>query len=98
MMKKTANTDQHEEMVNILLEEKSLEALCFLLESGRELEFEVFGDTYFISRDKAREYVSVWNGQEEQSFDSIIDLIEQAVIREQTFSQAWKKARILTLF
>ena len=51
--------NKHDEMVTALLEEKSLAALVYLIDHGRELEFDSCGNTYFISRDKAAKYVSL---------------------------------------
>lgn len=85
-------------MVNALLEEKSLEALVYLIDHGRELEFNTFGNTYFISKDKAAKYVSLWKGQTEQSFDHMYDLIEHGRVEGEPFFAIWKESEIETLF
>lgn len=89
---------QHDEMEKALLEEKSLAALAYLLDIGREVEFEIAGITYFVSKDKAQKYVSLWKGNEEQSFDHMYDLMEHAVVEGKPFYFAWKDAEIQTLF
>ena len=90
--------NKHDEMATALLEEKSLAALVYLIDHGRELEFAAGEHTYFISRDKAAKYVSLWKGEEEQSFDHVYDLIEHAEVEGQLFFKMWKDCEISTLF
>lgn len=90
--------DKQEEMVTALLEEKSLAALIYLIDAGRELEFASGGNTYFISKDKAAKYVSLWKGHTEQSFDNVYDLIEYGKVEGAPFFTVWKDSRIETLF
>ena len=88
----------HDRIVGELIEKRSLAALIFLLDRGRELEIEVNGKEYFISCDNAEKYVSIWQGKSEQSFDSVCELIENAKIENQPFLSLWEKVRIKTLF
>jgi hypothetical protein len=81
-----------------LLEKKSLAALIYLISHGRELEFEINGKKYFISCDKAKKYVSLWNEQNEQSFNSVEELIENATIENRSFLFLWEKATLQYLF
>lgn len=90
--------NEHDEMVTALLENKSLAALVYLIDAGRELEFNTYGNTYFISRDKAAKYVSLWKGQAEQSFDHMYDLIEHGRVEGEPFFTVWKESKIETLF
>jgi len=90
--------NQHDEMTTALLEEKSLAALVYLIDHGRELEFDACGNTYFISKDKAAKYVSLWKKEQEQSFDHMYDLIEHGEVEGQPFFKMWKDCRISTLF
>ena len=90
--------NKHDEMAAALLEEKSLAALAYLIDHGRELEFAFGANTYFISRDKAAKYVSLWKGEEEQSIDHVYDLIEHAEVEGQIFFKMWKDCEIRTLF
>lgn len=90
--------NKHDEMAKALLEEKSLAALAYLIEHGRELEFTVGTSTYFISKDKAAKEISLWKGEEEQSFDHVYDLIEHAEVEGQPFFKIWKDCEISTLF
>ena len=62
-MNSMINPNEHEDMVKALLDEKSLAALIYLLDVGRELEFKVKDTVYFVSKDKAQKYVSIWKGR-----------------------------------
>lgn len=77
---------------------KSLAALLYLLEKGREVELSVEGEDYFLSRSHASRSVSLWNKQEEQSFDSAEELIENALISGRPFLSAWENVKIKTIF
>ncbi len=88
----------HDIIVEELTEKKSLAALIYLICHGRELEFEIEGKEYFISCDKSRKYVSLWNNQNEQSFNSVDELIENATIENSSFLSLWEKSTIQTLF
>ena len=78
---------------------KSLAALIWLIDMGRELEFEFNGTIYFISRyADAKKYVSLWQDKSEQSFDSVSELIVNATIENHPFLFVWNEAKIQTLF
>lgn len=77
---------------------KSLSALIYLIDNGRELEFSFCGKDYFISRDKAQKYVSLWDNQKEQSFDNMEELIENAVVSNSTLLSILPKIQIKTIF
>ena len=61
---------------------KSLSALIYLIEHGREIEFSFEGQRYFLSRSNSQKRVSLWScrGREEQGFDDIEELIEKATM------------------
>ena len=88
----------HDIIVEELTKKKSLAALIYLIDSGRELEFEVNEKAYFISCDNAEKYVSLWENELEQSFDSVCELIENATIDNHKFLFVWDNAEIKTLF
>ena len=90
--------DKQNFMVKELFETKSLNALKFLIICGRELEFKVNGKECFISQCESKQYVSLWIDQNEQSFDSVSDLIEQASIGGMDFLTAWEQAELAYLF
>jgi hypothetical protein len=48
--------------------------------------------------DKAKKHVSLWNNQNEQSFNSVEELIGNATIESSSFLLLWEKATIQTLF
>lgn len=81
-----------------LEEQKSLAALVYLLRMGREIEFEYDGEEYFMSCDKAQNYVSLWKKQTEQSFESVEELIENALVGPIAFLSAWEKATIKYIY
>ena len=88
----------YERIENELLKQKSLAALIYLLESGRELECEIGGEIYFITKSNSPQYISLWHNGTEQSFESIEELLENAVLAGETFLRLWDKMNIVTLF
>ena len=85
-------------IVEELIEKKSLAALIYLIDCGRDLEFTFEGEEYFISRDNSPKYVSLWQGENEQSFDSVSNLIENATIGNRPLLSVWNLVEIQTLF
>ena len=73
----------HDLIVKEFERTKSLSALIYLIEHGREIEFLFEGNRYFLSRSNSQKRVSLWRcpGQEEQSFDTTEELIEKATMR-----------------
>jgi hypothetical protein len=65
---------------------------------GREIEFEYDGEEYFMSCDKAKKYVSLWKKQAEQSFESVEELIENALVGAVKFLSAWEEAKIKYIY
>lgn len=88
----------HDVIVKELETTKSLAALLYLLERGREVEFTVGGRGYFLSIHKSRQAVSLWDGETEQSFNSVEQLLENAVLGHTPFLTAWRDAKIETIF
>lgn len=88
----------HDIIVDELFNKKSLAALIFLIDSGRELEFRYNKQEYFVSCSSSKKYVSIWCDSIEQSFDSVYDLIEKALLSEKRFLYAWDKIEFETLF
>lgn len=83
---------------NELFEKKSLAALIFLIDGGRELEFNVNGIKCFISCSNSEKYVSLYINKVEQSFDSVLQLIDDAMISDMKFFVAWEQAELECLF
>lgn len=88
----------HDLIVDELIKNKSLAALIYLIDKGRELELTINSQDYFISRDKAQKYVSLWEGKNEQSFESTERLIENAIILNDSFLHYWNSVQIKALF
>ena len=74
--------DIHDLIVEEFEHTKSLSAFIYLIEHGREIEFLLEGRRYFVSRSHSQKRVSLWNhpDQREQSFDTIEELIEKAIM------------------
>ncbi len=90
--------DLHERIVWELLEHKYFAALIWLIECGRELEFSVDGVPCFISRSGSDRYVSLWADGNQQAFDSVELLIENAVIGQDRLMDIWDGLQIDTLY
>ena len=88
----------HDLIVRELETTKSLAALIYLTERGREVEFTIDGRGYFLSIHKSQRTVSLWNEDAEQSFESMEQLLENAVAGGVPFLTAWKDAKIETIF
>lgn len=86
--------DIYEHIVNELFDKKSLAALIFLIDGGRELELTLDGTECFISRSHSSKYVSLWQGKEEQGFDSVYELLCAAVVNEKSFIKVWESAEL----
>ena len=87
-----------DQMEQALFGRHSLPALTFLIENGRELEFEADGHTCFLSKYETAQAVSLWVDEEEQPFPSMAALLEQAKIGTADFAAVWDTARFITLF
>ena len=87
----------HDLIVTELFEKKSLAALIFLIDCGRELELDVNGNKCFISCDSSK-CVSLYVNKKEQSFDSVCEMIEHATIANMSFIAAWEQAKLELLF
>ena len=90
--------DIHDLIADDLLNKRSIAALIFLIDCGRELEFTVNGNKCFISCDNSPKYVSLLVNENEQSFDSVYELIENAAIGDESFLVAWEQAELKCLF
>ena len=94
----STNYNNHDQASKMLFETKSLDALKFLIANGRELEFVYDGAACFLSRSSSSQDVSLWCDGIQQSFDSMDALIENAVLNQTPFSDAWEKAELSFLF
>ena len=90
--------DLHDRIARELLECKSLAALIWLIERGRELEFSADGVPCFISRSGSDQHVSLWVDGNQQAFDSMELLTQKAVIGQNRLADSWDSVQIDTLF
>lgn len=90
--------DIHDLIADELFQQKSLAALIWLIDCGRELEFTADGAECFISRSNSARNVSLWVNKEEQAFDRIDLLICHAVINGKPFLEVWERTELTTLF
>ena len=97
-MNLSINYSDHDRAAEALFGTKSLDALKFLIDNGRELEFMFDGTKYFLSRSSSAQYVSIWGNGNQQCFCSMDMLIESATLNQIPFSVAWKKAELSFLY
>ena len=89
----------HDLIVKEFEQTKSLSALIYLIEHGREIEFLFEGRKYFLSHSNSQKKVSLWSNKEELSFDSIEELIEKAIISDTaTILDVLPQVQIETIF
>ena len=86
--------DIYDRIVDELFKKKSLAALMFLIDGGRELELVFDGREYFISQSDSAKYVSLWQGKEEQSFESTYELLCNAVINGKALAEVWDEVEL----
>ncbi len=80
----------HDRIVRELFDKKALSALIWLIDHGRELEFDWQGRPGFISRSGSAKTVSLWLDEQEQAFDSTESLVRHALLEGKAFYQAWQ--------
>ncbi len=90
--------DYYDIIVNELCTGKSVAALIYMINRGRELEFKYKDTDGFISRSGSQSYVSLWCNKGEQAFLSLEDLLENAVIDGEKLVDIWADIKIGYLF
>jgi len=88
----------YDNLANELFQYHSLAALLYLINAGRELEFSYKEIKCFISKNGSAKTVSLWISEDEQAFDSIESLIENAVFCNQQFMHIFHDITLETLF
>lgn len=88
----------HDNITNELFQHHSLAALIYLINAGRELEFSYKSVKCFISKSGSNKTVSLWISEDEQAYDNIDDLIENAVICNQSLIHIFHATTLETLF
>ena len=76
----------------------SMAALFYLIESGREMDFDYNRERYFISRDGLTKHCSLWKGKTEQAFESMEALSMNALIGDRKFYEIWSEVDIQVLY
>jgi hypothetical protein len=88
----------HDNLTNELFELHSLASLIYLINAGRELEFSYNDVKCFISKSGSTKTVSLWISEDEQAYDNIEDLIENAMICNQPLIHIFHATTLETLF
>lgn len=81
-----------------LLEKKTIGSFVYLIENGREIEFAYNAQTYFISRDGAKKHCSIWIDKDEQSFDSIEELLLNGLVSGKKIYEIWDEVEVLAIY
>ncbi len=87
----------HQYLEDELFNNKSLGALVYLVEAGREFEFSHKGKSCFISRWESQKEVSLWIDKTEHAFDNITKLIEYKSFEKKSLLEIWEEIEIETL-
>jgi hypothetical protein len=90
-------SDLYEMIVNEL-NNKSIAALLFLLDNGRELSFEYNNTRYAITWNGEKLYLDNENHNDLQKFDDTWNFIENALLQEKTFIEVWEDIKLINLF
>lgn len=88
----------HDLIVDELFENKSIAAFIYLINIGREVEINYNDTSAFISKDGSAKQCSVWIDENEQPFECIEKLLENALIKKQKLVDVWKQIEFKTLF
>ncbi|MBR5554155.1 MAG: hypothetical protein IKV98_09960 [Clostridia bacterium] len=88
----------HQYLQDELFNNKSLGALVYLIENGREFEFSYKGNLCFISGSETQKEVSLWIDKTEYAFDNIENLAESKVFDNKSLLEIWNDIEIETLF
>jgi|GEM_PF-541574 len=88
----------HQYLQDELLNKKSLGALIWLLDCGRELEFSYNGSLGFISCSETKKAISLWLDKKEYAFDSVSSLLEAKCFADKCLLEIWDAIEIETLF
>ncbi len=88
----------HDYIADELCNNKSLGALIYLLEKGREFEFSYQGTICFISRSETQKEVSLWVNKKEYAFDNIDELAETKIFEDKSLLDIWNEIEVEYLF
>ncbi|OGO86089.1 MAG: hypothetical protein A2Y24_04415 [Clostridiales bacterium GWE2_32_10] len=85
-------------IINELYEDKSISALLYLLEGGRELSFRYENEEFSVTRDKERFYLNSQDSKKSQIYVDAWQLIEKGQVHGKKFMDIWKDIELLTLY
>ncbi|MBE7012401.1 MAG: hypothetical protein E7415_06985 [Ruminococcaceae bacterium] len=88
----------HQHMEDELLNDRSLGALVYLIQQGREFEFFYNGILCFISCSESDKEVSLWIDKTEYAFDNVTQLIEYKAFEDKSLLEIWNDVVFETLF
>lgn len=88
----------HQYMEDELCNNKSLGALIYLFEKGREFEFSYKEVSCFISRTETQKEVSLWIDKKEYPFESVDALTETKVFGDKCLLDIWSDIEVEYLF
>ncbi|BCJ92673.1 hypothetical protein acsn021_02420 [Anaerocolumna cellulosilytica] len=80
------------------LNNKSISALIFLLDSGRELSFKYNNIEYAITWNEKKICLENENHDSVQKFDDAWSFIENVLVQGKTFLEVWSNIELLYLF
>lgn len=98
MMGVDSMTDIQDLIVSELFDKKSIAALIYLIDKGRELEIKYCNTSAFISMDGSSKHCSIWIDKNEQAFDSVEELFNNAIINGKILNDVWEKTVFETLY
>ena len=93
-----ASYADHDRFENELFQTKSVTALKYLIDAGRELEFHCGDIPCFLTRSNPDRLVSLWCHDTEQCFASMEELLAHSCIHDIPFQEAWQTAELDFLF
>lgn len=88
----------HDLIADELMHDHSLGALDYLIDHGRELEFQYQDELFSMSKHGSPKYVTLSHHEKGQDFVSMDELFEKATLLSQPFLEVWKECKIITLF
>lgn len=87
----------HDIIANEFVETKSIASFIYLIELGREVELLYKEHSLFISRDGAKKALSIWVDEDEQSFNSVEELLLDGQIFGKNILEIWNEIEINSL-
>ena len=88
----------HDLIVNELFTYKSVAAFIYLINAGREIEIKYNDIFAFISKDGSKKQCSIWIDKMEQAFETVEELLNQAVIQDRRIIDIWEQIEFNTLY